>query len=169
MQPINSFPPVEPQQAKILILGSMPGKASLAVQGYYAHPRNAFWPILAELLGFSRDLDYASRLEVLKKNGIGLWDVMASCIRATSLDADIVETSIQANDFSGWFQRHPQTQAVFCNGGKAYQSYQRRVLPHLPETYRQCPLVQLPSTSPAHASLKFDAKLAAWRQLLDFL
>lgn len=168
MQPIHSFPPVEPARCRILILGSMPGKASLAAQQYYAHPRNAFWPILGQLLGFDPANAYEQRTDALRKAGIGLWDVMQSCVRPSSLDSDILEDSIRPNDFPGWFQRHPQTRAVFCNGGKAFQSYRRYVLPLLDESFRQLPLQQLPSTSPAHASRRLDEKFQHWQQLLDY-
>ncbi|SFB90767.1 G/U mismatch-specific uracil-DNA glycosylase [Marinospirillum celere] len=169
MQPINSFPPVEPSHCQVLILGSMPGKASLQATRYYAHPRNTFWPIMAELLEFCPSLDYKARLKALTDQGIGLWDVMHSCVRSSSLDADILEASIEANDFIGWFQRHPETQAIFCNGGKAWQSYRKYVQPDLPTAHRQLPVIQLPSTSPAHARQGFTEKLSSWRQLLDYL
>lgn len=167
MQPIHSFPPIEPAQCRILILGSMPGKASLAAQRYYAHPRNAFWPILGELLGFDPAGAYEQRTAALSKAGIGLWDVMRSCVRPSSLDSDILEDSIQPNDFPGWFQRHPQTRAVFCNGGKAFQSYRRYVLPLLDAPFCDLPLIELPSTSPAHASRNLEQKQQAWHEQLQ--
>lgn len=169
MQPIYSFPPLEPKLCRLLILGSMPGKASLQVQCYYAHPRNAFWPIMAKLLNFDPTLPYAARVEQLKNKGIGLWDVMQSCIRPSSLDADILESSIQTNDFPRWFQQHPDTAAIFCNGGKAYTSYRRHVLPLLSSSAQRLPLVQLPSTSPAYAFLSLAEKTQQWKRLLNYL
>jgi len=169
MQPVNGFPPVEPNKCRLLILGSMPGKASLQATRYYAHPRNAFWPIMGELLGFDPKADYAKRLQALQEAGIGLWDVMQSCVRPSSLDSDILETSIIANDFSDWFRRHPHTQAILCNGGKAFQSYQRHVLPLLDEPFRQLPLSQLPSTSPAYASLTLQQKQQKWHNTMEKL
>lgn len=169
MQPVNGFPPVEPGKCRLLILGSMPGKASLQATQYYAHPRNAFWPIMGELLDFDPKADYAQRLRALQEANIGLWDVMQSCIRPSSLDSDIQETSIIANDFPGWFQRHPRTQAVLCNGGKAFQSYQRHVLPLLDKPFRQLPLYQLPSTSPAYASLSLQQKQLEWHKIMETL
>jgi TDG/mug DNA glycosylase family protein len=144
----------------------MPGKASLQATRYYAHPRNAFWPIMGELLGFDPKADYTERTRALQEAGIGLWDVMRSCVRSSSLDSDIQETSIIANDFPGWFQRHPHTRAILCNGGKAFQSYQRHVLPLLEEPFRQLPLYQLPSTSPAYASLTLQQKQLEWHQVI---
>ncbi|WP_404419162.1 DNA-deoxyinosine glycosylase [Marinospirillum sp.] len=167
LQPVNSFAPVEPTSCRLLILGSMPGKASLAATEYYAHPRNAFWPIMAELLGFDPKADYRLRTQALQEAGIGLWDVMQSCLRPSSLDSDILETSIIPNDFPGWFQRHPHTHTVLCNGGKAFQSYQRHVRPLLDEPFRQLPLYQLPSTSPAHASLTLQQKRLEWHKIME--
>lgn len=169
MQPIHSFPPIEPAHCRILILGSMPGKASLTAQRYYAHPRNAFWPILGQLLEFDPADAYEQRTEALRQAGIGLWDVMQSCVRPSSLDSDILEDSILPNDFPGWFQRHPNTRAVLCNGGKAFDSYRRYALPLLDAPFRDLPLIQLPSTSPAHASRNLEQKLQAWQTLLPLL
>lgn len=166
---INSFAPVEPTQARVLIIGSMPGKASLTAHQYYAHPRNAFWPILGHWLGFDSTLPYEQRLTQLTHHHIGLWDALYQCERPSSLDADIVKTSIVPNDFSAWFTRHPQTQAVLCNGTAAYDNYRKKVLPTLSTTDQTLPLHKLPSTSPAHASLSFEQKKDQWRILLDYL
>ena len=96
---VHSFLPVEDHDAEKLILGSMPGKASLAAGQYYAHPRNHFWPIIAELFGVSADISYETRLFILKSQRIALWDVLASCSRKSSLDARIEKSSDMINDF----------------------------------------------------------------------
>ena len=166
---INSFAPVEPDQARVLIIGSIPGKASLTAQQYYAHPRNAFWPILGYWLGFDATLPYDDRLEQLKRHRIGLWDALYQCERPSSLDADIVKTSIVANDFAAWFARHPQTAAVLCNGTAAFDIYRRKVIPMLTDAQQAVPVHKMPSTSPAHASQTFDQKRDQWRLLLDYL
>lgn len=167
MSRVHSFPPVEPAQARVLVLGSMPGKASLRAQRYYAHPRNAFWPIMGALLDFDPNLPYDRRLAHLRAAGIGLWDVLQTCTRSSSLDSDIIESSIVPNDFGGWFERHPQTAAVLCNGTKAWQSYRRHVLPHLPAPFRDLPLRRLPSTSPAHAAMPLAEKQVHWLDSLQ--
>lgn len=169
MTTVQSFAPIEPASAKVLILGSMPGKVSLRAGQYYAHPRNAFWPILGRLLGFDAALAYDDRVARLHQAQVGVWDVLAACTRTSSLDSDIVEASIVPNDFPAWFQRQPETRAVFCNGAKAYDSYRKYVLPLLPADHASLPLLRLPSTSPAHARLKPEEKFADWAIIQTYL
>jgi len=160
---IRSFPPIGAPDAALLILGSMPGRASLLANQYYAHPRNAFWPIMGELFGAGPDIPYARRVRVLKHAGIAVWDVLASCTRGSSLDADIDEESIVPNDFASFFRAHPRVQRVFFNGAKAEASFRRYVLRGLAATTLH--LERLPSTSPANASWSQARKLRAWRVL----
>src|SRR3990170_8767558 len=129
---IRSFPPIGAPDAALLILGSMPGRASLLANQYYAHPRNAFWPIMGELFGAGPEMPYARRVRVLKHAGIAVWDVLASCTRGGSLDSDIDEESIVPNDFAWFFGAHPRVQTVFFNGAKAEASFRRYVLQGLP-------------------------------------
>ena len=143
----------------------MPGQASLQAQTYYAHPRNAFWRILADVLGFSAELPYADRLAILQANGIALWDVLASCHRPGSLDADINDASIVVNDFAGFLQQHPHITRVCFNGAKAESSWRKQVQPVLGST-RELSLLRLPSTSPAHAGMPYEAKRAIWADAL---
>ena len=82
---LRSFPPVVGAGARLLVLGSMPGAASLAARQYYAHPRNAFWPILAAWCGVAVDAPYTARVDALARAGIALWDVAQSAIRPGSL------------------------------------------------------------------------------------
>lgn len=157
---VHSFPPIAAPDATRLILGSMPGKASLRANEYYAHPRNAFWPIMGELFGAGPDLRYAHRVRVLRTAGIAVWDVLASCTRRGSLDSDIDEDSIVANDFAWFLRTHRRIQRVFFNGAKAEQSFRRHVLPGL--ALATLHLERLPSTSPANASWSHARKLRAW-------
>jgi TDG/mug DNA glycosylase family protein len=163
---ITGLPPIENPQARVLVLGSMPGEASLQQQQYYAHPRNAFWPLMAGLLGFSEQLNYPERLQALCNGNIALWDVIGRCQRQGSLDSAIKDE--QPNDFSTFFRQHPQLQVIAFNGAKAAQSFRRSVQKQhtIPENML---LITLPSTSPAHASLNFKQKLQQWQQLLDYL
>lgn len=165
MPHIQSFPPVENPAATVLILGSMPGKESLRAVQYYAHPRNAFWPIMGELAGAAPALPYEVRIQKLKAAGIALWDVLASCKRHSSMDADIESDSICANDFSSFFRAHPHITHVFFNGTMAEQCFNKYVR-HLLE-HRRLHFQRLPSTSPANASMSYEQKLNAWRVILS--
>lgn len=157
---IQGFPPVVAPGARCLILGSMPGQASLQADRYYAHPRNAFWPIMGELLGAGPALPYEIRLQKLTAAGIALWDVIAACERPGSLDADIVGPSVRPNDFAAFLAAYPAIESVYFNGGAAETAFRRHVLPRLAD--RPLLLHRLPSTSPAHAARNYAEKLAAW-------
>ena len=169
MAAVQSFDPLASDSARVLILGSMPGKASLAARQYYAHPRNAFWPIMGRLFEWPAKSDYAARCEALVAEGIALWDVLESCRRESSLDADIVEDSILPNDFEGLLRRCRGIGHIFFNGAKAEQSFRRHVLPDLSSLPECCEMVRLPSTSPAHAALSFEQKLADWQRVKQAL
>ena len=95
---VQSFPPVVSRNSKVLILGSMPGEVSLKAEQYYAHPRNAFWPIMGELFGAGPSLPYQERLVALDNAGIALWDSLRACTRPGSLDSAIRDE--EANDFA---------------------------------------------------------------------
>ena len=168
-QSLISLAPVAASDAKILILGSMPGEKSLAQQQYYAHPRNAFWKIIATLFGFNPNLGYADKLLALQQHRLALWDVIESCERKGSLDSQINNASIISNNFAYFFSQHPQIKHIFCNGSCAYQEYQKRVIPHLAKSLQSLPCTRLPSTSPAMASLSFEQKLLAWTAIKDAL
>lgn len=161
LAPLQSLAPVANADARVLILGSMPGAVSLAQQQYYAHPRNSFWPIMASLYGFTADLPYASRLQQLVANGVALWDVLAHCERQGSLDSAI--RNERANDFDRFFAGHPHISVVALNGGKAAQSFQKHVIPHLTSPIPR--VLALPSTSPAYAAMPFSQKLQLWQQI----
>lgn len=165
MGTLQGFPPVASPDARLLILGSMPGQASLDVERYYAHPRNAFWPIMAALLDFSLDLPYAQRLQALQSAGIALWDVIARCDRTGSLDAKIAKESIEANDFAGFLAIHRKIEHIFFNGAAAETAFRRYALPTLPG--RELQLHRLPSTSPAHAARGYAEKLAVWSAIVS--
>ena len=165
MPHVRSFPPIENRKARILILGSMPGRASLAASEYYAHPQNAFWPIMGALVGADPALPYRARTAALKAAGIALWDVLASCERESSLDADIRHDSLMVNDFDGFFETHPRITDVFFNGGMAETCFRRYVTPLIDCTSLR--FARLPSTSPANASFSRNRKLETWRKALQ--
>lgn len=162
MNKLTGLAPVSRPDARVLLLGSMPGVASLVQQQYYGHPRNHFWPIMAELFGFDAGLPYSERLQALQRNKIALWDVLQHCERKGSLDSAIRNES--PNDFAGFFHRHPQLRLIAFNGKKAEASFRKLVLltTALPKA---CSLIALPSSSPANASMSRSVRLQAWRQL----
>ena len=164
---VYSFPPIADAQTRVLILGSMPGTRSLQMQQYYAHPQNAFWKIMDALVGAGRHLDYPARLDRLREHGIGLWESLHSCQREGSLDSAIVPASMEPNDFNAFYAGHPHITHVFFNGGTSATVYRRHVLPQLSADYARIRHERLPSTSPAHATLGFEQKLAAWRAALS--
>lgn len=161
----RSFPPLARPEARVLILGSMPGEESLRQRQYYAYPHNLFWPIMGELFGAGRELDYDARAAALTAQGVAVWDVLKSCERAGSLDGSIVPHTEKPNDFRRFLAAHPRIGTVFFNGGKAQSAFTRHVLPRLGERAARLRFVRLPSTSPAHAGLTRAAKLRAWRQV----
>lgn len=156
----TGFPPIAKPNARILILGSMPGQKSLDENQYYAHPRNSFWPIMYQLLGIDKKLTYPKRKQLLLDNNIALWDVLKSCHREGSLDADIEPASIEPNDFIKFFSKHNKIKTVFFNGNKAEQLFKK----HISKQIEQADInyYRLPSTSPAHAAMSFEQKLLKW-------
>jgi TDG/mug DNA glycosylase family protein len=148
--------------AEILILGSLPGVASLQAAQYYAHPRNQFWPILQQLFGIVAEQPYAERIAALQQQRVALWDLIAAAQRQGSLDSAIQRHSIQLNDFAALLQQLPQLKAVWLNGGTAGKSWQKLVAAGL-ALAPQVQVFVLPSTSPAHAAQSFDAKLQQWQ------
>jgi len=166
MAPVRSFPPIANAKARVLILGSMPGKASLAAAQYYAHAQNLFWQILGDVTGAAPSLPYATRIRALKACGIALWDVLESCTREGSLDADIDDATICANDFVSFYRAHPRIALVYFNGAKAESCYRRHVLPLLPPGLGPTGYRRLPSTSPANASMSRAHRQNAWKRAL---
>ena len=160
--PISCFPPIADKHARVLILGSMPGKESLRAQQYYAHPRNAFWMIMGDLFGAQPELAYGARIAILKTAGVAVWDVLASCTRASSLDADIDPTTLVVNDFAAFYRAHPRIAQVFLNGAMAEKFYLKHVsFAADPKLHFQ----RLPSSSPAHAGMPYAQKLQHWRAI----
>ena len=167
---LRGFPPLEPARstARVLILGSLPGAASIAAQQYYAHPRNAFWPIMRELVRFDDTLDYSLRCARLCAAGVALWDVLAAGARAGSLDANIVRGTERANDIGALLQRHPKLKLIAFNGQTAATLFRRHIRDGAEQLTQSRRYVVLPSTSPAHAAMPFADKLSRWRAALEF-
>jgi len=166
MPRVRSFPPIADARARVLILGSMPGTASLAAGQYYAHAHNLFWHILGEITGVGPGAAYAARARALQAHGIALWDVLETCVRTGSLDSAIDDATARANDFVSFYRAHPGIAQVFFNGAKAEASYRRQVLPMLTQGSGPAAYARLPSTSPANASMSRAYKHRVWKQAL---
>ncbi len=168
MSRIQSFEPIIGTDPKIMILGSMPGVASLEAQQYYAHPRNAFWPIMAELFAVQWSADYARRVTQLRSLPVILWDVLKSCSREGSLDTAIAAHDVEPNPIPALLEQYPELALIAFNGATAERYFKRHVSTEINNRWAmQC--IRLPSTSPAHASLSLEQKLAHWRVILQAL
>jgi TDG/mug DNA glycosylase family protein len=159
--PSTGFPPIARPDARILILGSLPGRVSLQMQQYYAQPQNSFWRIMGALFDAGPDLAYTERTQRLCEAGVALWDVCHAAVRPGSLDSAIDLASVVPNDFAIFFAAHPSIRLICLNGGTAARLYAKLVEPRLPVP--RVPTVRLPSTSPAHAALRFEQKLQFWQ------
>jgi double-stranded uracil-DNA glycosylase len=160
------FPPIADDRARVLVLGTLPGRRSLEAREYYAQPRNAFWRIMGHLFGAEPALPYERRLERLHAARVAVWDVLAAGEREGSLDASIVRASMVVNDFGSFFAAHGGIELICFNGGTAAELYRRKVLPQLSLELAALATRALPSTSPAHASLRFEQKLKRWSAAL---
>ncbi len=145
-------------EAVVMIVGSMPSVKSLADSQYYAHPRNAFWPMMFEIFDTEPTSDYEAKKELIRTHGLALWDVAGICEREGSLDSNMRD--IQYNDFAALYEKCPNIHTVLCNGGTAHSLFMksgyagnRRVL-------------RMPSTSPAY-TMAYEKKLAVWRAALE--
>ena len=159
----RAFAPLVDERTRVLVLGSLPGDASLNAAQYYAHPQNGFWRLISVAIG--RDLHamaYSDRVEALMAAGVGLWDVIASAQRAGSLDAAI--RSPEAADLRGLIAGLPSLKAVAFNGATAARGG-RKILARA----EGLTLIDLPSSSPAHASRTLAEKAERWGILKDFL
>ena len=157
----HGLPPVAPADARLFILGSLPGDASLAARRYYAHPRNNFWRLVGDIIGEDlQAIDYEARIRRLGERQIGLWDVIGSAQRRGSLDQSI--RGAGHNSLADYFAGFPQLRAVAFNGAAA-SALGRRLL-----ATSGLELVDLPSSSPANTR-PFAEKLQSWRQIERFL
>ena len=153
----RSFEPVLTPDARVMIVGSMPSVKSLADAQYYAHPRNAFWPILFDIWGVVPHNDYEWKKAMLREHGVALWDAAACCEREGSLDSSM--RGVVYNDFSRVYAVCPRIGVVLCNGGTAFSLFmrsgfagERRVL-------------RMPSTSPAY-TMPYEEKRRVWKAAL---
>lgn len=164
---VHSFAPVVSPASRVLVLGSMPGVASLAAHQYYAHPRNAFWPVMQAVLGVDAAAPYPQRIAQLRDSGVALWDVAGCCVRPGSLDSAIDPASVVPNDLAALLGEAPQIRAIFFNGQSVAQLFRRHTWPRYRDLLAGLTLTVLPSTSPANARLDLQAKIQAWLVIRD--
>jgi TDG/mug DNA glycosylase family protein len=161
---IQSLPPTQSKSARVLILGSMPGKTSLSRQEYYSQPRNAFWSIMGKICGAAPELPYDQRILRLQEAGIALWDVLQYCEREGSLDSSISTGTAVPNDFQSFLQLNPTIKWIFFNGQKAAELFQKHLVPLLSVEIRdRIKTEALPSTSPTNTHLSKHKKLVTWQ------
>jgi hypoxanthine-DNA glycosylase len=164
MERSEGFPPVADSRARVLVLGSLPGRKSLLEKEYYAHPQNAFWPVMKEIFGAAGN--YEERCACLLRHEVAVWDVLRASVRPGSMDADIQQSTATANDFDTFFEQHPCVQGVAFNGRKAEKLFRDIVTSHRASRLRK---LSLPSTSPAYAAMPFEGKLERWRSGMIWL
>ena len=153
----RSFEPIFSTAARVLIVGSMPSVKSLEDVQYYAHPRNAFWPILFEIFGEAPSRDYARRKALIRERNLALWDAAAMCEREGSLDSDMRD--VVYNDFGRLYAQCPDIETVLCNGATAHKLFVQS------GWAKEKRVIRMPSTSPAY-TLSYAKKLEAWRAAL---
>ncbi|MEM9424956.1 MAG: DNA-deoxyinosine glycosylase [Spirochaetota bacterium] len=173
MQEFHSFPPIVPAQADILILGSMPGIRSIKDKQYYAHPQNAFWPMLASIYashlkeeelekwkqGRHHQIAFRQKHRLLEQAHIALWDALSSCQRQNSADHSIRNAS--CNPIADLVKR-TGIRNILLNGRKSSALFHKNITPD--SGFR---VFTLPSSSPAHAALTFQEKLKIWKATLE--
>lgn len=162
---LTGLAPAIGSNARVLVLGSMPGAESLRLQQYYAHPRNAFWRIVDDVFAIPQTVSYALRMTALNDVGIAVWDVLAECRRRGSLDAAIDPDSVRPNNVAGLLRAHLGIARIVLNGGLAAKAFKTHIATDraIPETIE---VIAMPSTSPANAAMTYAEKLARWRTAL---
>ncbi|WP_077619550.1 DNA-deoxyinosine glycosylase [Bacillus sinesaloumensis] len=166
MEKIFGLAPVANLDARVLILGSMPSEQSLQKQEYYGNKRNHFWPIMFQLFDSPELIAYDDKIAFLKEKRVALWDVLYSCHREGSLDANI--RNEEPNEIENFVKTHRGLRLIICNGTKAYKSYQKYIgLDRFPEIE----VVRLPSTSPVPGKYNktLEGKLQEWEMIKTYL
>lgn len=164
MSKCESLKPIVDKDSRVLILGSMPGRKSLELQQYYAHPQNRFWGMLSVLLREDEPLRYEDKKNMLLRHHIALWDTLSFCERDGSLDSAIKNE--QPNAVCEFLEMYLQITAVFCNGGKAAAAFKKYFAGKLS---KNTAVFFLHSTSPANACMNLDALANEWQLILNYL
>lgn len=164
---VHGLPPIVSNTTEILILGTMPGRLSLERKEYYAHPRNLFWQFIEDILNIRKDDPYEQRCERLQISHVGLWDILKTCTRESSLDSDIDENTIVCSDLDSLLRENPNISKFVFNGKKAESLYRKYVASSLVNMGRSIRLDSVPSSSPANASISMQTKRQKWKQALN--
>lgn len=157
---LRSFAPFADARSRVLVLGTMPGPEALRKQEFYGFKGNHFWKIMIDLLAPGRALDYAAKLALLRRHRIAVWDVLESCTREGAADSTIRATT--PNDIPALLARHPGIHTIFCNGTTSARLFAR----YFGGTIT-VPMIPLPSTSPAHATMPYVVKRARWTVVVE--
>lgn len=160
---VRGFEAIEDKDAKVLVLGTIPGPKSLEVGQYYADKKNSFWFIMGRLFGAYPSLNYVERCVILRASGLAVWDVLASGERRGSKDSKIVQGSEAPNDFAMFFSQHASARNVFFNGLAAEELFRKLVLPRLTGQGCNLNLKRLPSTSGENTHLTKEEKVEEWK------
>lgn len=162
---IQGLPPIVGDGPSVLLLGSMPSVQSITHGQYYAHPQNAFWPLVSELFQFPLGKEYSENTEALKTKGVAVWDVLAACERKGSLDSAIISGTQVLNPIDQLLAKLPTIKVIGLNGSAAFSLFNKHQLPLLDEDVYK--IVKLPSTSPAYAAMNRQQKQQVWARLLE--
>lgn len=165
-QKIYSLEPIIGKDARVFILGSMPGKKSLLKKQYYGNDRNHFWKIIFTILGLEIPNEYSNKVELLKEHHIALWDVIYECVREGSLDSKIKDE--EPNDISSFLQNHPTIKLIVFNGNKAFEVFKKHIGLN---TLSEVDYKKLPSTSPTPGRnvKSLEEKIKEWRIIEKYL
>jgi hypoxanthine-DNA glycosylase len=157
-----SFPPISEKNAKILILGTMPGKTSLEINEYYGYKHNTFWRIMFDLFDSPYTNNYHHKTKLLIDNKIALWDSLKYCFREGSLDSSI--TQEEPNDIHAFLKDHQEIKTIAFNGQSAYKFFKKYIGLNAYHDH-----LVLPSTSPANAAKNYSEKLNEWKVILKLI
>ena len=152
MKEFHPFKPLIDKNSKILILGTFPSLKSVENNFYYAHPRNQFWPLLANVFNEKTPTSIEEKINLIKKHNIALWDVVKKTNRTNSLDSNLKD--IELNDIESLLKKYPNIKVIFFTSKTAEKLFKKLNI-NIPTCY-------LASPSPAYAKLKFEEKLKRW-------
>ena len=155
----HTFDPVFDEESKILILGSFPSVKSRENNFFYGHPQNRFWKVMANVLEWEVPTTIEEKREMLLKNHVAVWDVIASCSIVGSSDTSIKDVVV--NDFSKILE-NSKVERIYVNGGKAYELYHKYA-----EKVTGIKAVKLPSTSPANAAWSLEKLTKTWKEIIE--